>query len=66
MVYFRCASDGIIGSQTRSAVEKAVKAGKIKEIHEKFSDKRWEYLKTLEDFDENPGWLPRVGDLKDK
>lgn len=58
--------DGILGSATRKALEKAVGQDKIKEINERFSDKRIKYLRSLEEYPSNKnGWERRVKDLRD-
>lgn len=57
--------DGILGSQTRSILEKAVSQDKIKEVHERFIEKRLEHLKSLPNAQANPGWRGRVEDLRD-
>ena len=54
-----------MGSQTRAALKEAVDQGKIKEISDKFADKRIEYLRSLPNYSENPGWEPRVKNLRD-
>ncbi len=54
--------DGILGSKTREAVEQ----GKAKEINERFSDKRIEYLRSRPNYPGNKnGWETRVRDLRD-
>ena len=54
-----------MGSRTRAALQQAVDQDKIKEISEKFADKRIEYLRSLPNYSENPGWEPRVENLRD-
>ena len=57
--------DGIMGSKTREALQKAVEQGKTKEISRKFWKKRYDYLKSLGNKDHNPGWWPRVESFKE-
>lgn len=58
--------DGILGSQTREALKKAVKMGKAKDINELFTDKRIEHFKKQPDLSSNGGWIPRAEKLRDK
>jgi len=58
--------DGILGSQTREALEQAVEQGKTKEISEEFADKRIEYLRGLPIYNQNLAWEGRVEDLRDE
>ncbi len=58
--------DGILGTQTRKALEKAVDSRKIKEVNKRFSDKRIDYLRSLGNYPDNKnGWESRVKDLRD-
>jgi len=58
--------DGIMGSQTRAALQKAVAQGKAKDINTKFSDKRIQYLRSLSNYSDNKnGWEDRVKNLRD-
>lgn len=57
--------DGILGSKTRKALEQAVEEGRVKEISKKFADKRIEFLRSLHNYKKNPGWEPRVKNLRD-
>lgn len=52
--------DGIIGSQTRHMVERAVREGKIKDVNNLIVKKRIEYMKTRPNFKDNPGWILRA------
>lgn len=52
--------DGIIGSETRATVERAVRDGKIKEVNNLFVKKRIEYMKARSNFKSNAGWIPRA------
>jgi lysozyme family protein len=39
--------DGVVGSQTRGAVERAVREGKIKEVNNRIVEKRIQYMRSL-------------------
>lgn len=51
---------GIIGRQTRSAVERAVREGKIKDVNNLIVQKRIDYMLSLPEHNFNPGWIPRA------
>ncbi|MDH5722961.1 MAG: peptidoglycan-binding protein [Alphaproteobacteria bacterium] len=57
--------DGVVGSKTREALEKAAEKDKIKEISRKFWEKRHDYLKSLDNASDNPGWWPRLEEFKE-
>lgn len=58
--------DGVLGSQTRKALQQAVQKGKIKDINKRFSDKRIQFLRTRSNYPENKnGWEIRVKNLRD-
>ncbi|WP_211563400.1 hypothetical protein, partial [Magnetovibrio blakemorei] len=52
--------DGVVGSQTRGAVERAVREGKIKEVNNRIVEKRIQYMRSLPAHKFNPGWIPRA------
>lgn len=57
--------DGNIGPKTRTAVARAVREGKIKDVNNMFADKRFNYMKTLSNFDDNDrGWKTRVDNFR--
>lgn len=58
--------DGIAGSKTQGALEKAVKDGKTENIHNLYIEKRSKYLKGRSNVDSNPGWFPRVEAFRKK
>lgn len=57
--------DGILGSQTRTAMKDVVDQGKTLEVSRKFLQKRIDYLKTLGNKSGNAGWWPRVNSFKE-
>lgn len=52
--------DGNIGPSTRKAVQQAVRDGKIRDVHVEFIKKRIEYMRKLENYEDNKGWEKRV------
>jgi lysozyme family protein len=58
--------DGIVGSRTRLALEKALKAEKIAVINNDMVDRRIDHFMNQPEFSENPGWLPRAERLRMK
>lgn len=57
--------DGIMGSKTRQAVERAVQQGKIKDVHKNFIDLRRAYMRDHSDYLPNKGgWENRVNDFE--
>jgi lysozyme family protein len=58
--------DGIIGSETRAALEKAIQLGKAKQISKLFADKRQEYVRGLPDYSsKKESWERRIQELRD-
>ena len=58
--------DGNIGPKTRSALQNAIKEGKLGEISKRFADKRLQHLKNHPDFWKfGKGWEQRVQSLRD-
>ncbi len=59
--------DGIIGSDTRKTVERAVREGKIEAINNRIVDKRIEHMRSLSNFKGNKnGWLVRAESFRIK
>ena len=52
--------DGILGPDTRRAIERAVREGKIDQVNNAVVDKRLEALQSDPRRDEFPGWFPRA------
>lgn len=52
--------DGNVGPKTRAAIDQAIQEGKIEEVNDRMVDKRIEFMRTLPNFSENPGWIPRA------
>ncbi|MAS86544.1 MAG: hypothetical protein CMH30_00995 [Micavibrio sp.] len=59
--------DGINGSKTRQAFERALKEGKLKEVHKDFYKNRIEHFKSLPNYEFNKkGWLKRAREILEK
>lgn len=58
--------DGILGSKTREALKQAVEEKKIQDVHERFTNKRIDYLRGLQNYKANPGWEKRVNSFKEQ
>ncbi len=58
--------DGIVGTDTRAALEQAVRAGKANEINDKIVDKRVQYMKSLSNSGPNKGWIFRAESFRSK
>jgi lysozyme family protein len=52
--------DGIVGTDTRTALEQAVRAGKAAEINDRIVDRRIRYMRSLPNIGPNAGWIPRA------
>ena len=58
--------DGIIGKDTRAALEQAIRAGKAAKINYGIVDKRIQYMKSLPNIGPNKGWIPRAESFRSK
>ena len=56
--------DGVIGSDTRKAMEQAIRDGKMGAVYDATLAKREAYARGLDNAAGNPGWIPRFNSFR--
>ncbi len=60
----RKAYDGIVGSETRAAIARAVRDGRAAAVNDVMVSNRLAFMRTLPILKNNPGWIPRAESFK--
>ena len=60
----RKANDGIVGSETRAAIARAVRDGRAAAVNDVMVSNRLAFMRTLPILKNNPGWIPRAESFK--